>query len=529
MNGRAFGAGLVVSLSLASLGYLGWLAGDELAATTRLVVRAGGVILIGGLVTGLLYLMIKGGIDLLLAGVIALEQVKQERQKTIEGAIRQRHAEAEVRKLEREAELTIVTAPLDHQVHISDMNPYSYWQARHLEARIYANGPQSAHPPQPWELGLWLAARQRRLPAEGQPLPPPEWTAGETALPERVELADLIPAMRGSLKNIVLGIRRDPTGQIRTVSAPMYRLCHIGVAGATDSGKSNFGRAIAYQVFTAVESVKVVLSDLKGTTFKAFNHSGRLLYPIIHSPSEFIAVMDELSGEMQRRKALFKPYPTVETLMDYNKTDNEPLPYIVIFVDEISNLFMTKETQEITLEMLREARAFGMYFVAMGQSWSYREMSPSIRQQFRTGMHFGTNDPASSRMIVNSSDAVKIMVPGRALASLPFGMGQGAVEIQTPYIGAGAALQAIEQFEFAGELDRGGPEKSIPELETLCPEDSPPASPTAKQAKVLHLWDNGVLDKETISRQVYGRVGGRQYELIEAALAKFGRTQGGQG
>jgi hypothetical protein len=78
-------------------------------------------------------------------------------------------------------------------------------------------------------------------------------------------------------------------------------------------------------------------------------------------------------------------------------------------------------------------------------------------------------------------------------------------------------------------LDQGGPEKSIPDLETLCPETDPPAAPTAKQAKVLYLWDNGILDKETISRQVYGRVGGRQYELIEAALAKFGRTQGGRG
>ena len=152
-------------------------------------------------------------------------------------------------------------------------------------------------------------------------------------------------------------------------------------------------------------------------------------------------------------------------------------------------------------------------------------MSPSIRQQFRTGMHFGTNDPASSRMIVNNSDAVKIVTPGRALASLPFGMGQGAVEIQTPYINAGTALQAIEQFESQGALAGGGPERPIPDLDQLLPgtEDEPLPPPTLKQAKILHLWDNGILDKETISRQVYGRVGGRQYELIDAALAKFGR------
>ena len=101
----------------------------------------------------------------------------------------------------------------------------------------------------------------------------------------------------------------------------------------------------------------MVISDLKATTFKAFHQARRLLYPIIHTTEEFVAVLAELRQELQRRKALFKPYPTVETLMDYNKLSDEPLPVIVIFVDEITNLFMAKETQVVTLEMLREARA----------------------------------------------------------------------------------------------------------------------------------------------------------------------------
>jgi DNA segregation ATPase FtsK/SpoIIIE-like protein len=112
--------------------------------------------------------------------------------------------------------------------------------------------------------------------------------------------------------------------------------------------------------------------------------------------------------------------------------------------------------------MLREARAFGLYFAAMGQSWSHRELSPSLRQQFRTGLHFGTNDPASSRMIVNSSAAVRLMTPGRALASLPFGLSGGVVELQTPYLDAATALTALAEVDSPPEtLTRSLPEPAV--------------------------------------------------------------------
>src|SRR5688500_12007269 len=101
MNGKGWFSTVMVALGVSLLGYLSWLAGDELAGATRLVVRAGGLVLAGGLSLGLLYLSLKAGINLVSGGLLAVERVKQERQKTLEGAIRQRQAEAEARKLER--------------------------------------------------------------------------------------------------------------------------------------------------------------------------------------------------------------------------------------------------------------------------------------------------------------------------------------------------------------------------------------------------------------------------------------------
>ena len=48
---------MTVVLGMSLLAYLSWLAGEELASATRLVVRAGGLVLVGGLSLGLLYLV----------------------------------------------------------------------------------------------------------------------------------------------------------------------------------------------------------------------------------------------------------------------------------------------------------------------------------------------------------------------------------------------------------------------------------------------------------------------------------------
>jgi DNA segregation ATPase FtsK/SpoIIIE-like protein len=249
----------------------------------------------------------------------------------------------------------------------------------------------------------------------------------------------------GNLRQIVLGVTVDKqTGQVRTVTAPIWQLVHIANAGATDSGKSNMARSIAYQVATA-RNTQIVMVDLKRTTFKPFSYSDKLIYPIITTVEEFGAVIGELLGEVQRRLQLFERDITIETIHDYNLKAEEPLPYLVAFIDEISNIFRDKATQEAFFNLISMSRAAGLYFVCAGQSWSHRIMQTIIRQQFRIGLHFATNDAASSRMILNDPRATEIELQGRAFASLPFGLEKDVVEIQTPYLALETVVQTLPQ------------------------------------------------------------------------------------
>lgn len=420
------------------------------------------------------------------------------------------------RKLaERDSSVLIIVAKGDDAVYVRDSDPKRNWMPIHLNPARRQNGIQSE--PTTLELSAWQTFHSRSASAADGPalLEAPE----QVQLPDRVDLLDLLPRGNGNLGNIVLGVSVN-NGSVQPLAAPIWQLVHIANAGATDSGKSNLSRAIAYQCVTA-KNAQTVFADLKRQTYKCFKNASNLLYPIVTNVQDFISVIAELKAETEKRLSLFEPYPTVETIHDYNKIET-PLPYVIAFIDEISNIFMDKDAQRVFLELIRVSRAAGIYIVASGQTWGHRTLSTSIRQQFRTGFHFGTNDAHSSRMILNDPSAVEIEQQGRAKVLLPFGLANEILEVQTPFL-------ALETAAY--NLTRGGPatvEMPIaPKLDQSPIKDLP--KPTEKQERILKLWDASTLEGDLasvmgkIAQDVYADPGGRQRELVERTLRKFDR------
>lgn len=415
------------------------------------------------------------------------------------------------RKLaERDSSVLIIVAKGDDAVYVRDADPRRCWMPIHLNPAHRQNGTQSV--PTALELGTWQMFHSRVTGIADGPalLEAPE----QVQLPDRVDLLDLLPRGNGNLGNIVLGVAIK-NGSVQPLAAPIWQLVHIANAGATDSGKSNLSRAIAYQCVTA-DNAQTVFADLKRQTYKCFKNAGNLLYPIVTNVGDFISVIAELKEETEKRLTLFEPYPTVETIHDYNRIET-PLLYIIAFIDEISNIFMNKEAQRVFLDLIRVSRAAGIYIVASGQTWSHQTLSTSIRQQFRTGFHFGTNDAHSSRMILNDPSAVEIEHQGRAKVLLPFGLANEILEVQTPYL----SLETV-----AYNLTATGPATvAMPApLESLKMD----LQPTEKQEKILRLWDSSNFEGVDIGSitgkiaiDAYGSDGGRQRELVEKTLVKF--------
>ena len=505
-------------LLLASLVYVHLVFGEEIAWWLRLLLLT----MFGFAVLALVLWLVHLVLALQTKARLDQERICQEKARTAELELNRLKIEAEVqaalaqaRKAEQELEFSCFTTKQDEAFYVRDLNPRAVWRLLHINPRHRVNGVDT--PPSPLEIATWQQWQSSRYTSLPGPTPAslPSLTAG--SLPERIDLLELYSG-RSSLRHIVLGVRLDENGQVRPVTAPLHRMVHIGAAGATDSGKSNFGRVLALQVVTAVEEVELVFVDLKGTTFKIFQQSARLRYPLVTSPSDFMAAMSDLYREMERRKVLFKPHLTVETLADYNRIAEKQLPTIAVFVDEVSNLFMNKETQRIALTLVRESRAFGIHFITLGQSWSHKEMNTSFREQHQTTGHFGTNNPHSSRMMIHKPDAVHITVPGRAYFILPFGMSRDVVEIQTPFLDPATVLRLLPTSVT--------PPSPIPRPVAIESETVDEGSElNVRAAKILELWDSGVRVRKDLCEQVYGpgRTGGRYYELVEKVLHDHGR------
>lgn len=136
-------------------------------------------------------------------------------------------------------------------------------------------------------------------------------------------------------------------------------------------------------------------------------------------------------------------------------------------------------------------------------------MDTSFQEQHRTTGHFGTNNPHSSRMMINKPDAVQITIPGRAYFALPFGMSKDVVEIQTPYIDPATALRL---------LPSGTAPPTRPRTSAAI------AIPTETEARVLTGWDAGERRLSIIAEAVYGNKGGKQVEFVRETLRRWGRV-----
>jgi hypothetical protein len=428
------------------------------------------------------------------------EHIKQEQERTTETRLTRLKAEAEVCraraeavKAERDSEFAYITARQDEAVFVRDDNENAVWRPLHLIPSHRVNGVDVI--PTGMEFATWqywLADRTTTSsPPTHQQLPLP---TSNVALPQRIDLLDLLHNGRGNLRQIVLGLRVDEMGKLIPVTAPIWRLVHIAIGGVTDSGKSNLIRAIAYQVLTATDNVHVILADLKRQSFKPFKQSDKLLYPIITDEVEFSTILAELRAETNRRFTQFETYPAVETLVDYNRASDQALPYLIMFVDEIAGILNGKEIQRDFLHLIQISRAAGIFIISAGQRWSHRIIDTNIRDQYRTRVHFATDDANSSRMLLDSPAASEIELQGRAYAKLPFGIEKSLIEMQAPYLDLDTVLQSIN----AGN----GPQQDMP---------PPQLDPDTK--RVAELVEQNWSDS-AIAREVFGTDGGNQIKKV---------------
>ena len=345
------------------------------------------------------------------------------------------HAEArkltaEARQAERAADLHVITAAAGEQVFISDNNQAGRFIAAHLALSGQLNG--KPIDPTPIQVAAWERWHTARTSQPTPQLAEQSQSSTPISLPEKIDLHSLIPTDGPSLNKITLGVTTADTGLI-TLDAPLSQMVHIGVGGSSGWGKSVLIQSLAYQIALSPEAAQLALIDIEAQTFSPFSHlpAERLRYPLADDETDIIAILDDLQGEWYRRREKFQAYPTAQDLADYNRLADNPLPYVVLMIDEVNMLSGNKEIVSRLVRLGQGTRKYGLFCCLGGQNWNADDIPTKLRNNFSTRIQLKAMSKTQSRIMLEDSAAAAITQPGRAWAVLP---GRPLCEVQTPFV-----------------------------------------------------------------------------------------------
>jgi S-DNA-T family DNA segregation ATPase FtsK/SpoIIIE len=277
------------------------------------------------------------------------------------------------------------------------------------------------------DLALAMKALSLRLIA---PIPGRSVVGIEIPNPEQevVYLHDILREIpdRLRLSGVMIALGVDVTGH------PFYmNLCsapHLLMAGTTGSGKSVslncFLASILFQYHPS--DVRLVLVDPKMVEMSAYNGIPHLLHPVITDPRDAVRVFNFLIGEMERRNEMFRS-SAVKNIESFNSkialgrapSDGVEgkLPYIVLVVDELGDLALTKgaDIESLLSRLSNMARAVGIHMIVATQRPSVDVIVGKTKANFPTRIAFRVASKVDSRTILDCVGAEKLLGKGDLL------------------------------------------------------------------------------------------------------------------
>ena len=234
-----------------------------------------------------------------------------------------------------------------------------------------------------------------------------------------------------SVLTIALG--KTTAGEIFV--ADLAKMPHLLVAGATGSGKSVcINTIIASLLYRATpEQVKFIMIDPKKLELSTYRRlqgyhlitSESIDEYVITTPKNAIHALRAAELEMEKRYNLLSK-KTVRNIDQYNeratgKDGYDPLPYIVVLVDELADLMITagKEIEEPIARLAQMARAVGIHLVIATQRPSVDVITGVIKANFPTRIAFKVAQKNDSRTILDQNGAEKLLGRGDMLFLAP--------------------------------------------------------------------------------------------------------------
>ena len=235
---------------------------------------------------------------------------------------------------------------------------------------------------------------------------------------ENVYLNEILGSNDFKKKEIKLPIALGKNISGKAVIGDLYSMPHLLIAGTTGSGKSVCINTIILSLLYrhTPDRCKFILIDPKMLELSTYEGIPHLLCPVITEAKKAASVLGWVVKEMERRYRLMTK-EGVRNIDGYNSKHKLPMPYIVVVVDEMSDLMLVagKEIENYIQKLSQMARAAGIHIIMATQRPSVDVITGTIKANFPTRISFQVTSKIDSRTILGEQGAEQLLGKGDML------------------------------------------------------------------------------------------------------------------